>query len=93
MLKKSNELGPGTTSLISCEQRVHLRAECELQAKLIQRKCRLCTQQEITLNVGNSVVISQSVVSQGSVMQSYDLVPRVRSETGRREPWKRGWQS
>ena len=32
MLKKSNELGPGTASLISCEQRVHLRAECELQA-------------------------------------------------------------
>ena len=32
MLKKSNELGPGTTGLISCEQRVHLRAECELQA-------------------------------------------------------------
>lgn len=32
MLKKSNELGPGTTSLISCELRVHLRAECELQA-------------------------------------------------------------
>ena len=63
------------------------------KSQLIQRKCRLCTQQEITLNVGNSVVISQSVVSQGSVMQSYDLVPRVRSETGRREPWKRGWQS
>ena len=96
MLKKNNELGPGTTSLISCEQRVHLRAECELQAcerPATPRKCRLCTQQEITLNVGNSVVISQSVVSQGSVMQSYDLVPRVRSETGRREPWKRGWQS
>ena len=63
------------------------------KSQLTPRKCRLCTKQEITLNVGNSVVISQSVVSHGSVMQSYDLVPRVQSETGRREPWERGWQS
>ena len=36
------------------------------KSQLTSRKCRLCTQQGMTLNAGNSVVIRQSVASHGS---------------------------